>query len=115
MVEKLKELIKNGSIKNVSNFGERKLALPLPNITITPEPEPKNQQAYTIWAEFAIGKEKELETYIKFELPQLVFAEKNLLGQSVFKSNGSYIGVVANPERGSIRAGKTFFLPLIIK
>lgn len=114
-LEELKQLIKAGSVKHVCEFGDNKLPPPKPYIVIVPGPQAPDRQAYQIWAHFEIGHNDEIEEYVKFELPELVFAAKNILRQNKFKSNGTYDGVSVDAGDNTLRAGKMFYLPLIIR
>jgi hypothetical protein len=113
--EELAMLIKAGSVKNVTAFGGNKLGLPTPYVVIVPLPAAPDKQAYQIWAHFSIGQNKEIETYVKGELPRLIFSKKNLFGQSKYKSNSSYDGVSVDQGDNTLRAGKVFYLPLIMR
>jgi hypothetical protein len=114
-LEELTCLIKAGSVKHVSAFGANKLGLPVPYVVIVPLPAAPDKQAYQIWAHFAIGQNKEIEIYVKEELPALIWARKNAFGQKKYKSNATYDGVSVDGGDNTLRAGKVFFLPLIIQ
>jgi hypothetical protein len=114
-LEELAGLIKKGSVKNIAAFGENKLGLPTPYVVILPLPAAPDKQAYQIWAHFSIGKNKEIEEYVKSELPALIWAKRNLFGQKKYKSNASYDGVSVDGGDNTLRAGKVFYLPLIIQ
>jgi hypothetical protein len=111
--DELKELIRAGSVKNVAEFGGNKLGLPAPYAVITPGPAAPDRQAYQVWAHFPIGMNKEIEEYVKVELPALIGAAKNNCGQRKYKSNGTYDGVGVDAADNTLRAGKVFYTPLI--
>jgi hypothetical protein len=114
-LEELAELIKKGSVKNVTAFGANKLGLPTPYVVILPLPAAPDKQAFQIWAHFSISQNKEIETYVKEELPALIWARKNYFGQSKYKSNASYDGISVDGGDNTSRVGKVFYLPLIIR
>jgi hypothetical protein len=116
-LEELAELIRAGSVKYVATYGDNKLGLPTPYVVIVPKPSPPNKQAYQIWAHFAIGQNKEIETYVKEELPALIWARKNAFGQKKYKSNGTYDGVSVDGGDNTLRVGRIFYTtsPLIIQ
>jgi hypothetical protein len=104
----------HGSVKNVTEYGAAKLGMPTPYCVIVPSPAPPDRQAYQIWAHFAIGKIGELEKYVKEELPALIGAARNNCGQRKYKSNNTYDAVSVDQGDNTLRAGKVFWLPLII-
>jgi hypothetical protein len=114
-LEELTCLIKAGSVKNVTQFGGNKLGLPSPYVVVTPLPAAPDRQAYQIWAHFPIGQNEEIETYVKEELPALIWKKRNRFGQKKYKSNATYDGVSVDGGDNTLRAGKTFYLPLIIQ
>jgi hypothetical protein len=110
----LKALVQAGSVKNVAEYGGSKLGLPVPYCVIVPTPAFPDRQAYQIWAHFPVGQNEELEAYVKRELPALVWAAKNNCGQRKYKSNSTYDGITVDQGDNTLRAGKVFWLPLII-
>lgn len=114
-LEELAALIKEGSVKNIAAFGGNRLGLPSPYVVIVPLPAAPDRQAYQIWAHFAIGQNREIETYVKEELPALIWKKRNCFGQKKYKSNATYDGVSVDGGDNTLRAGKVFYLPLIIQ
>jgi hypothetical protein len=113
-IDELKALIRAGSVKNIAEFGGNKLGLPAPYIVIVPGPAAPDRQAYQVWAHFPIGQNRELEDYVKEELPDLIGAAKNNCGQCKYKSNATYDGVSVDAGDNTLRAGKVFYLTMII-
>lgn len=113
--KELKTAIRKGSVKNVVAYGETKNPPALPYVLLQPEPKVPDCQAFQVWVFMAMGKNAELEDYVKHELPELIYSVKNILGQPKYKSNGTYDGVGADVTKGSLVAGKLFYLPLIIR
>lgn len=114
-LEELADLIKAGSVKYVTAFGGSKLGLPVPYVVIVPLPAAPDRQAYQIWAHFSIGQNREIEEYVKYELPALIWKKRNHFGQKKYKSNATYDGVSVDAGDNTLKAGKVFYLPLIIQ
>jgi hypothetical protein len=113
-IAQIKNLLKNGSVKTVTGFGENKLGRPTPYCVIVPGSEPPNRESYQIWAHFAVGENAALEQYVKEELPALMREAVDNYGAPLFETNGSYDGVSVDGGDNTLRAGKVFYLPLII-
>jgi hypothetical protein len=107
-------LLKNGSVKTVAGYGAGKLGLPTPYCVIVPSAAPPDREAFQIWAHFALGENVELERYVKEELPALMREAIDNFGAPLFETNGSYDGVSLDTTDNTLRAGKAFFLPLVI-
>lgn len=114
-IEELKALIEAGSVKNITAFGKAKLGLPVPYVVIVPGPAFPDRRAYQVWAHFAVGQNEALENYVLYELPRLVGEAKNCCMQDKYKTNGSYDGVGVDQGDNTLRAGMTFYLPLILR
>lgn len=114
-LEELKTLIEAGSVKNVTAFGKSKLGLPVPYCVIVPGPAAPDRRAYQVWAHFAVGQNDALEEYVLTELPRLVGAMKNCCAQDKYKTNGTYDGVSVDAGDNTLRAGMTFYTPLIMR
>jgi hypothetical protein len=114
-LEELADLIKAGSVKNITSFGGNKLGLPAPYVVIVPLPAAPDKQAFQIWAHFSISQNNEIEAYVKGELPRLIFSKKNLFGQPKYKSNATYDGVSVDGGDNTLKAGKVFYIPLILR
>jgi hypothetical protein len=110
----IKGLLLNGSVKNITSFGASKLKMPAPYCVIRPAPSPPNREAFQIWAHFEIGWNAALEEYVKEELPALMREAKDKYGAPLFETNQSYDGVGLDEGDNTLRAGKIFYLPLVI-
>jgi hypothetical protein len=113
-IGQITRLLKNGSVKNVTSYGNNKLGMPAPYCVIVPAAAPPDREAFQIWAHFQIGYNKELEAYVKEELPALMKEELDNCGAPLFETNKSYDGVSLDTTDNTLRAGKAFFLPLVI-
>jgi hypothetical protein len=113
-VAQIKDLLKNGSVKHITAFGNLKKSMPTPYVVICPSSEGTGKESFQIWAHFAIGQNAELETYVKEELPALMREAIDNYGAPLFETNGSYDGVSLDAGDNTLRAGKVFYLPLVI-
>jgi hypothetical protein len=107
-------LLRNGSVKNITSFGNGKLAIPTPYCVIVPSNAPPNREAFQIWAHFELGRNIALERYVKEELPELMKEALDNYGAPLFESDRSYDGVSLDTTDNTLRAGKVFYLPLIM-
>jgi hypothetical protein len=111
--EALQNQIKTGSVKQITAFGANKLGLPVPYVVIVPEPAAPDKLAFQIWAHFAIGQEREIQTYVLEELPDILGALKNPCGQNVFKIFNFFDGLRVDQADNTLRMGFAVYTPLV--
>lgn len=110
-LDELKELVKTGSVQFVSEFGDSAIGRPKPYAVIKPSKLADGKRSYRITAHFAIGENKKIEEYVNCELPELIFASRNIIGQSKYKIIPNFEGVIVDPGDNTLSMSREFFIP----
>lgn len=110
--------IKMGSVKSVFEYGESRLARPLPRVVVVPG-NGASGDTYTwqIWADFPVEKPRELDRYVRGELPFLLSFRRDSCGKKVWRYGNNYDGVMTGQDgsQNYLRAGLAVKLPKVLK
>jgi hypothetical protein len=97
---------------SVTAFGGSPKLLPAPYVVITPAPGVNDGEAFQLWAHFPIGREKELRSFIRVELPGAARLLKDrFTGKVIFPRIGNFDGVSVDQNDNTLRAGITLYKP----
>jgi hypothetical protein len=107
--------IKAGSIKSVVFFSDSFDPRPAPPYVVIKPEAVANGVNFRIFAHFSPGQQNKLDSYIRYELVNLIKVYRNLSGSSRFKPVDSWENTQANNDDGTISCARTFFIPVIIR
>jgi hypothetical protein len=97
---------------SVTSFGSSSKLMPVPYVTVTPAPGVNDGEAFQLWAHFPIGRDRELRSFIRTELPDAVrMLKESFTGKVLFPRIGNFDGAAVDQNDNTLRAGITLYKP----